>query len=465
MNRATAERQISSPGRRARRPALTGAPAALLGGRARAAAAACLAVTLTAAAGMPRPGDVQHPSGPIGGPELAARGVIVNYPARHAKRVPKVDASAWVVADAGTGQVLAARDPHGWFLPASTLKVLTAITLMPVLNPDATVVTTKRAANQIPSRVGLIPGDKYKISDLFKAMLMISANDAAMSLAQATGSIRKGVAMMNAEAHHLQAYDTVAKRPNGLNGPGQHVSAYDEALFARQALAIPQFMHDIGLRTARFPLKPHHKPVTLWAQNTMLDTYPGDLGGKIGWTTASKTTYIGWARRNGHTLVVTILHCTPLTEMTIAARLLNWGFAMDGKVKPVGVLVPPLPEHPATHPVVHRPPARPTHQALPRAAKIGGPSVPLLAGLGALVLAVLAGLAIAAATRRRAASSPAGGGPGGGGSPGGGSPGGGSPSEGPAGAQSPHGSSAGEGPAGDSSAGGDPASGSPPDGS
>ena len=161
--------------------------------------------------------------------------------------------------------------------------------------------------------------------------------------------------MMNAEAHHLQADDTVAKRPNGLNGAGQHVSAYDEALFARQALAIPEFMRDEQLRTMRFPLKPHHKPVTLYTQNTMLDTYRGDLGGKIGWTTASQTTYIGWARRNGHTLVVTILHCKPLTEMTYAARLLNWGFAVDGQVRPVGVLVGPLPAHPA----VHHPPAKP----------------------------------------------------------------------------------------------------------
>ena len=54
-------------------------------------------------------------------------------------------ASAFVIADAGTGQVLAARDPHGWYRPASTLKVLTAISLIPVLNPNATVVATKQA--------------------------------------------------------------------------------------------------------------------------------------------------------------------------------------------------------------------------------------------------------------------------------------------------------------------------------
>ena len=140
----------------------------------------------------------------------------------------------------------------------------------------------------------------------------------------------------------------------------------------------------------------------------MLYTYRGDLGGKIGWTPASETTYIGWARRNGHTLVVTILHCKPLTEMTYATRLLNWGFAMDGRVRPVGVLVGPLPAHPVRPAVRHGPAARHTPGALPPPARLGLPGVPLLAGLGTLVLAALTGATIALVTRRgRRAASPA----------------------------------------------------------
>ena len=355
-----------------------------------------LVAGLTLAPALPV-GAAARGRGPVGGPQLAGDGVIVNYPATKAKPLPAVKASAYVLADAGTGRVLAAKDPHGWYLPASTLKVLTAITLMPVLNSNATVVTTRRAADVVPSKVGLLAGHAYRISDLFKAMLLISANDAALSVARATGSVAKGVAMMNAEARHLQADDTVARLPNGLNEPGQHVSAYDEALFARQALTIPQFMHDEQLRITRFPLKPHRKPITLYNQNTMLESYRGDLGGKIGWTTASKTTYIGWARRNGHTLVVTILHCKPLDELTYAARLLNWGFDEDGKVKPVGMLVRPLPGHPPKAPQAARPKARP----LPPPAKLTLPGVPMLAGLGTLMLASLTGLTVLAITRRR----------------------------------------------------------------
>ncbi len=344
-------------------------------------------------------------TGPIGGAQLTGRGVVVNYPAHHARHLPYVAASAYLIADAGTGQVLAAKDPHGWFRPASTLKVLTAITLMPVLNPDATVVASRRAAAAEPSKVGLIQGDDYQISDLFKALLMISANDAAVALVQATGSYAKGIAMMNDEAHHLQADDTVAVTPNGLDANGQRSSAYDEALFARQALAIPEFMHDERLRTVRFPVEPHHKPVTLYTQNTMLDTYPGDLGGKIGWTTKAETTFIGWARRGHTTLVVTILHCTPLTELTYAARLLDWGFAVDGKVRPVGELVSPLPAPapPARHPsaVAHRP-------ALARPAASGLAAVPLAAGLAALLVAVLTTVvAVLVSRRARRAGNPA----------------------------------------------------------
>jgi D-alanyl-D-alanine carboxypeptidase (penicillin-binding protein 5/6) len=323
--------------------------------------------------------------------------VIVNYPSHgHTPHLPWVPASAYVVADAGTGQVLAARDPHGKFLPASTLKVLTAVALMPVLSPDRKVPTSTWAAGTEPSKVGLIAGRWYRVSDLFKALLMISANDAAVALAQGTGSYHKGMAIINAEAHHLRADDTVARRPNGLDARGQHVSAYDEALFARAALALPQFMRDEALRTARFPLRRHHS-ITLYSQNTMMDTFPGDLGGKIGWTTAAGATFIGWARRHGHTLVVTILHCTPLAELDAAARLLKWGFAVDGKIGPVGRLASPTPVG------TSRPRARtrqPSRRVTARVVASRSPVKPIAAGAGTFVAALLLGCGITAAVRR-----------------------------------------------------------------
>ena len=294
----------------------------------------------------------------IGGAQLSGRGVIVSYPSSGSvPRLPDVKASAFVIADADTGQVLAARDPHGWYRPASTLKMLTAISLIPVLNPDATVVATKQATMVTPNVVGLMAGHAYKISNLFTALLTISANDAAVALAQAAGSFGQGMALINAEARHLQADDTVAVDPNGLDAPGQRTSAYDLALMARQALRMPAFLRYDQAITAKFPVTAK-KSVTLYNQNSLLASYRGAVGGKIGWTSAAGATYVGMARRNGVTLIVTLLHCPALTEIDSGKSLLNWGFAVDGKVRPVGTLVSALQSPaPASARVARRQPA------------------------------------------------------------------------------------------------------------
>ena len=311
---------------------------------------AAAAVIAPAAAAAPTPPPAVSPSAvspsPIGGAQLAGHGVLVSYPSRKVPRLPKVQASAWVIADAGTGQVLAAKDPHGRYRPASTLKVLTAISLIPLLNPNAMVVASKQATTVSPNIVGLQAGHAYKVSDLFTALLTISANDAAMALAQATGSLSQGMADLNAEARRLQADDTVAVTPNGLDAPGQHTSAYDLALFARQGLRMPAFLKYDRTTGGLFRIS-KKKSVGLWNQNTLLATYPGAIGGKIGWTSAAGATYVGMARRHGVTLIVTLLHCPALTEINAGKSLLNWGFAVDGKVRPVGTLAaarqPPAP--------------------------------------------------------------------------------------------------------------------------
>jgi serine-type D-Ala-D-Ala carboxypeptidase (penicillin-binding protein 5/6) len=341
-------------------------------------------------------------SSPIGGAQLAGRGVIVNYSPGPVPKLPGIKASAWVLADAGTGQVLAAKNPHGWFRPASTLKVLTAISLIPALDPDATTVASKQATSVSPNIVGLLAGHAYKISDLFTALLTISANDAAVALTQATGSYARGMATINAEARHLRAGDTVAVTPNGLDAPGQHTSAYDLALFGRQALTMPAFMKYDQVTSAQFKIS-KKKSVGLWNQNSLLATYPGALGGKIGWTSAAGATYVGMAKRGGHTLVVTLLHCPALTEITAAKQLLNWGFKVDGTISPVGTLVGP---QPATPSAAASPAASRTAAAAPAATRDQaagtGPSVLAAAGFSAMVL-VAAGLGFAYSRRQRPA--------------------------------------------------------------
>jgi len=383
-----------------------------------AVAAPAVAAPAVAASGVPSGGPSGSPSGApatanlpqaIGGSLLSGRGMIVNG-APGVPRLPGVHASAFVIADAGTGQVLAAKDPHGWYLPASTLKMLTAITLIPLLDPDALVVASKQATSTVPNVVGLLPGHPYKVSALFTALLTISANDAAIALTQAVGSYGQGMTLINAEARHLQADDTVAVDPNGLDAPGQHTSAYDLALFARQALTMPAFLKYDETTGGLFQIK-RHQEVGLYNQNSLLTSYPGALGGKIGWTSAAGATYVGMARRHGVTLIVTLLHCPALTEISSAETLLNWGFAADGKVTPVGTLVGPLQQGAPAAAAPQRPPTV-------RAAahhSVAGPSALAAAGFSCVAV-TLAMLGFVYTRRQRPG--------GGGGEPGGGHSGG-----------------------------------------
>src|ERR1700745_2176675 len=100
---------------------------------------AAAAIAAPAAAASPSPAAIAPA---IGGAQLSSRGLLFTYPSGAVPRLPKIKASAWVIADAATGQVLAAKDPHGWYRPASTLKVLTAIPLIPPLHPNARGVAT-----------------------------------------------------------------------------------------------------------------------------------------------------------------------------------------------------------------------------------------------------------------------------------------------------------------------------------
>src|SRR5271165_5001442 len=150
------------------------------------AASPALITAPAAGASVPKPRSMAARE--VGGPLMAGTGTVLANLPRGAQKLPKVPASAWLVANAGTGQVLAARDPHGEFGPASTLKVLTAITLIPRLNPAAMIPATKLATSVEPNIAGLIAGRRYQVANLFRALLLISANDAAVALTQAAGS-------------------------------------------------------------------------------------------------------------------------------------------------------------------------------------------------------------------------------------------------------------------------------------
>jgi serine-type D-Ala-D-Ala carboxypeptidase (penicillin-binding protein 5/6) len=340
---------------------------------------------------------------PIGGPGLAGAGVIVQLgPGAH--RPPAVTARTYVVADLESGEILAAKGPHERHRPASTLKMLTGLTLLPLLDKHARYRATFADDAEIGSAVGIVEGHTYTIDQLFLGMFLESGNDAAHALANAAGGARRTVAQMQQLATTLQALDTTVVNNSGLDADGQLSSAYDLALIARAGMQRPDFRRYVATRHARFPAKAKGKSFAITNQNELLADYPGAIGIKTGYTTLAKNTFAAAATRNGRTLLVVLMR----DEHGIhedAATLLDWGFANAKVVRPVGVLVDPAPE---------RGPAAPGFD--PSAAEVPAghatdgnrlrrltdlPMTTLAAAAGALLLLLCVGFAVRR-TRRRA---------------------------------------------------------------
>jgi D-alanyl-D-alanine carboxypeptidase (penicillin-binding protein 5/6) len=298
------------------------------------ALASCTALILGLVIGATPAGAIPG-SNPVGGEQLTGKGKIVTL-GEGADPLPEVWAKTWVVANADTGEILAAKGPHVLRAPASTLKTLTALTLIPQLDPSTMIKAKKRAVNSDGTRVGLVRGRDYSVNDLFYALLLPSANDAAMALAQGAGTVKTTLAQMNQIADSVGALDTVAKNPSGLDAPGQVSSAYDLATLGRSALALPYFREVVATTKHEFANKKKSK--TIYTQNRMLlGNFKGTIGLKTGYTTNAGRTFIGAAERKGTTYIVALMGIKE-TSSTAAEKLLTWAFANGNKVTPIGVL-------------------------------------------------------------------------------------------------------------------------------
>ena len=298
------------------------------------------------APGTSEPKPLPVPKPPIGGERMGECGVVL--PEGAPPLPADLSATGWLIADLDTGRVLAAKDPHGRYRPASTIKVLLATIALRKLDMNKEVTGTEEDSNADGTRVGIGLGGRYTNYQLMQALLMCSGNDAAHAIAVQLGGEQDTVDKMNDLAKQLQAKDTRAATPSGLDGPGMSTSPYDLATIFREAMTIPTFAELIGTEQADFPGFPanpripgdqDHPGFPISNDNPLLVEYDGNLGGKNGFTDDSRQTFVTAAERNGHRLAVTLLHADvlPIRPPQQAARLLDYGFALPGDAS-VGTL-------------------------------------------------------------------------------------------------------------------------------
>ena len=243
---------------------------------------------------------------------------------------PRVaQAEALLLIEADTGKVLQAENATYPWYPASVTKLMTAyVTLKAVkegrISLDTLFTVSPVASAQSPSKMGFRPGTQVTVDNALKMMLVKSANDMAVVLAEGVGGSIDGFsAQMNQTAQRLGMTQTSYVNPNGLPADGQITSARDLAILARAIIRdLPEYEYFVHIPSIRFGRKvtPNF--------NNLIGRYPGADGFKTGFICASGYNLVASATRNGKRLIAVVLGASSGQMRAVrAAQLLERGFA------------------------------------------------------------------------------------------------------------------------------------------
>ncbi len=254
---------------------------------------------------------------------------------------PEVDAEAYVLMDAATGQVLVEKNAHLLEYPASITKVLTiALALEKAEYPaalDDQIEVGGTAVNALipgAAHVALAPGEVVSLRDMLYAAQIESGNDAANVLAEYTaGSMEAFAEMMNQKAADLGLSDSHFVNANGLPDAAHVTTAYDMAAITRWALGVPGF-REVFLATNYDMAPTNSQPAgrVFHSSNLMLlngstQYYNGIIGSKSGYTDDARYTLVSAAQRGDTELVCVVLHCARNEiKYTSTTALLDYGF-------------------------------------------------------------------------------------------------------------------------------------------
>ncbi|WP_027530287.1 D-alanyl-D-alanine carboxypeptidase family protein [Bradyrhizobium sp. WSM3983] len=241
------------------------------------------------------------------------------------------NAEALLLIEADTGKVLQADNATIPWYPASVTKIMTAyVTLKAVkdgkITLDSMLTVSPTAASQSPSKMGLRPGTQLTVDNALKMMMVKSANDMAVVLAEGIGGSIDGFSvMMNDTAKKLGMTQTNYVNPNGLPADGHVTSARDLGILARSFLRdLPEYEYFVHIPAIRFG-----KRVT-GNFNKLIGRYPGADGFKTGFICASGYNLVASATRNGRRLIAVVLGANSGTARAVkAAQLLERGFSQD----------------------------------------------------------------------------------------------------------------------------------------
>ena len=231
----------------------------------------------------------------------------------------EVSATACVLMDADTGQVLYEKEPHRRMRIASTTKLMTALVALEQggLEREITVTAAHMAEG---SSMYLRPGERLTTEELLYGLLLCSGNDAALAVTECAGGAAPFVEKMNEKAAALGMADTHFANPNGLDDEAHYSTAYDMALLGCAAVNEPTLRRMASTRTAVVGDR------TLTNHNKLLARLEGCVGLKTGYTKAAGRTLVSCAERDGRRLVAVTLRDGD--DWNDHETLYDWGFCL-----------------------------------------------------------------------------------------------------------------------------------------
>lgn len=245
---------------------------------------------------------------------------------------PQVSAKSFVIMDAKSGQILLSLNPQMFIPPASTLKVMTAQSVVEHLKMDDTVPVSAYAASAPASKIGIKAGETYTVHDLLYALLLSSANDAARALAErVSGSEEAFASQLTREVRQWGALRTTLATANGLPADNQYSTAEDLAKMFKRAMENPELAKIMS--TKYYTIQGDRE---LRNHNRFLFTTPLAVAGKTGYTRASKTTYVGMFQNGDKAIIVAMMGST--RNWGDLRPLIEKGFELEGA--PIAELPP-----------------------------------------------------------------------------------------------------------------------------
>jgi D-alanyl-D-alanine carboxypeptidase (penicillin-binding protein 5/6) len=246
-----------------------------------------------------------------------------------------VTAQTWILYDATFDRVLAELDPDQRRAMASTTKMMTALIVVENGSRFDRVTISETAPEVGEAEIDLVAGEVWTVEQLLHAMLLGSANDAALAVAEHVGgTVDRFVGLMNDRAAELGMDNTRFANPHGLDEEDHFSSARDLVTLAKAFMAVEELAVIVGKREAPLPPTIDGEERTVRTTNRLLFEYPGANGVKTGFTDDAGWTLAASAERDGRMLYVVVMGSVTVDRrFADAAALLDYGFSEFGVVE------------------------------------------------------------------------------------------------------------------------------------